>query len=107
MNEKLQKIINVVEDKQVVVVVNYDVRQLSTFADTFVIAVAKNDRQIQAVMNEFRDQFKGNGDFRIEGTSKDGWVAIQYEEICVHLFLPEVHDTYHLDKLFNDCPVIK
>lgn len=84
MEQNLQFVIQHIEDKKVPVIAAYDVRELSTFADVFVLAIAKNDPQINAIMNSFREAVKNkeNNVLTIEGEPKDGWVAIQYNEIC-------------------------
>jgi iojap-like ribosome-associated protein len=111
MNEfkNLPFVITTIEEKKVPVLVTYDVRPLSTFADVFVIALANNDRQISAIVDEFREQTpdKTAATLTIEGNPKDGWVAIQFEEICAHIFLPTEHESYHLDDLFKEMPVIE
>ncbi|GBU10519.1 hypothetical protein AwErysi_01350 [Erysipelotrichaceae bacterium] len=108
MNKHLNEIITLVEDKKVPVLASYDVTLLSTFADVFVIAIASNDRQINAVMQEMKDYatLNGSDSFHSEGDPKEGWVAIQHNEVCVHIFLEGEHDKYRLDELFKACPKI-
>jgi len=103
MNDTLKKVINLVEDKKVAILSVLDVAYMSTFADYFVLTIAQNDRQIAAVMNSFKEAIptEEKAYLTIEGDAKDGWVAIQYQDVCVHLFLPAVHETYRLDELYN------
>ncbi len=107
MNETLKTVIEVIEGKKVPVLVSYDVRPLSTFADVFVIAIASNDRQINAIMQEFKEMVNHQYEnLHVEGDPKEGWVAIQYHDVCAHIFLQAQHDLYRLDELFEKCPVI-
>ena len=39
---------------------------------------------------------------------EDGkWILIDYGEIIVHIFLPEIRNYYNLEKLWGDAEVIK
>ena len=109
MNKELKRVIEIVEDKKVDVEVILDVVYMSTFADYFVIAIAQNDRQIAAIMNTFKEDFTTaeKANITIEGDAKDGWVAIQYHDVCLHLFLPAMHALYRLDELYVDADRIK
>ncbi|MGL5042855.1 MAG: ribosome silencing factor [Culicoidibacterales bacterium] len=108
MNENLKIVIDTIEDKKVPVMVSYDVRGLSTFADVFVIAIASNDRQINGIMQEFKElAINDLTNLHVEGDPKEGWVAIQYFEICAHIFLQDEHLRYRLDELFETCPIIE
>lgn len=108
MNEHLKKVIDITEDKKVVIDSVLDVVYMTTFADYFIIAIAQNDRQIAGIMNSFKEDISTaeKAYLTVEGDAKDGWVAIQYHEVCLHLFLPAMHDMYRLDELYTDATKI-
>ena len=105
MENTLDKMIKIITDRKVDILTIKDVREMSTFADTFVVAIADNERQIQGVMNEFRS-LKDPNTF-IEGSAGDSWIIILTDDVCVHLFTYEEHEKYRLDTLYKDQPTIE
>jgi len=101
---KLAKAIALIEDKSVVILEVLDVVYMTTYADYFIVAIAKNDRQIASVMDNFKENVPTSekDNLKVEGKPNDGWVVIQYYNVAVHLFLPAVHELYRLDTLYKD-----
>jgi ribosome-associated protein len=87
-----------------------DVRQVSSFAEYFVICTAESSRQIDAIVDEVSDQLKKEGvtPYRTEGDPDSGWVLIDLGFIIVHIFSPEKRAYYKLDELWGEgTPVIR
>jgi ribosome-associated protein len=87
-----------------------DIRQVSSFAEYFVICSAESGRQIDAIVDEVSDQLKKEGvtPYRIEGDSESGWVLIDLGFVIVHIFSPEKREYYKLDELWGEgTPVIR
>lgn len=82
-----------------------DLRCLTPIADYFVIASAETRVQLRAIAEAIQEQMKMHGAARghIEGLDQhSGWVLLDYRDIVVHLFLPEVRSFYGLDRLWGD-----
>ncbi len=45
--------------------------------------------------------------YAIDGTRNAQWVAMDYSDIIVHIFLPEVRDFYNLEHLWADAKLIQ
>jgi ribosome-associated protein len=103
-NKYLKTAIDLIEDKSVAILEVLDVIYMTTYADYFIIAIAKNERQIAGVMDNFKEFVPTNekDNVRVEGKPSDGWVIIQYYDVAVHLFLQPVHEQYRLDTLYED-----
>jgi ribosome-associated protein len=87
-----------------------DIKQVSSFAEYFVICSAESSRQIDAIVEEVRDQLKNEGvtPYRIEGDSESGWVLIDLGFVIVHIFSPEKREYYKLDELWGEgTPIIR
>ena len=85
-------------------VVNLSVGEVSVIADNFVIATASNKSQLDAIIDKVEEAMKDN-EFELkarEGRSIGGWVLLDYNEIVIHLFLPEMRDFYGLDGTWRD-----
>lgn len=89
-------------DKKAVVIDTFDVKPLMTFADYFIIALAQNDRQLAAIVDEVRENVSDKRTLFVEGDPKSGWVVIQYDDTAAHLFLQNMHDEFRMDKLYHE-----
>jgi ribosome-associated protein len=81
-----------------------DIRELSTIADSFVIASADNSRQLRAmgesIARELRDE--GIRPERREGVAETGWLVLDYGSVIVHLFTEEQRSHYRLEEVWAD-----
>ena len=85
-----------------------DVSGPLVIADYFIVATVQSTRQAQSLAKELdmahkaaRGRRKRNGGSEGEETS---WVLLDFNDIVVHLFLPEARDYYGLESLWADVP---
>jgi ribosome-associated protein len=85
-----------------------DVRALTSFADTFVLATGASDRQVRAIADSVREAFEAAGGrvLGVEGLEEARWVLLDLGDVIVHVFQPEVRRYYDLDRLWSDAPEI-
>ena len=77
--------------------------------DYFVIASALSKRQTKAILDDVKQEIKQAFDvrpLRVEGESDSGWVLMDYGDVVVHLFAPEVRAYYDLEELWQDGRVV-
>ena len=82
-----------------------DLRGISTFTDYFVIGSANSDRQINAIVDHIREEIRDQSMIypsRIEGTGDSGWVLIDYDEVIIHIFMPQLRAYYDLEGLWHE-----
>ena len=85
-------------------VVALDVRVLSAFADSFVLATATSDRHARAIADKVVETGK-KGDFEVlgvEGYVEGNWILIDLNDAVVHVFRGEAREHYDLDRLWGD-----
>ena len=85
-----------------------DVSKLSAFADYFVIASGQTERQIEALLTSVSEGLKEE-DVKAtskEGTPKTGWVLVDYGDVVVHLFTPELRSFYDLEGLWHEATTV-
>ncbi len=89
--------------------VGLDVRKLSSFADTFIIATGTSDRHVRSVADAVEAALKDRGDppMGIEGYDEGRWVLIDCADTIVHIFQQEVRDHYDLERLWSDAPALE
>lgn len=86
-----------------------DLTELSDVCDFFVIATGNNTRLVDSIVDEIEEQVAkkcGEHPFSIEGRDERSWILMDYGSVVVHVFTPEAHDYYRLEKLWGDAPVL-
>ncbi len=104
-----RRVVDLIVDKKGENVVLMDLRQVSLIADYFVIGSASSDRQLNAITEHIRDELRQQRrlyPLRIEGRGENGWVLIDYGDVVVHLFAPELRSYYDLEGLWRDANVV-
>jgi len=83
-----------------------DITDKASFADYFVIATGNTERQVAALCDDVEDKYAQNGLLvkTIEGKNGSGWVLMDFGDIIVNIFTPEMHDRYNIEKVWADCP---
>ncbi len=97
------------ESKKAVEVRVFDLREVSTFTDFFVICSGANARQIQAICDGVQLELKREGELPlgIEGYDKAEWVLVDYGDFIVHVFSPAAREFYGLERLWRQAKELK
>ena len=95
-------------DRKAVHLVALDVSELTSYADTFVIATATSDRHARAIADAIREAeiTGGSQPLGIEGYDEARWVLIDLGDVIVHVFLADVREAYDLERLWSDAQAI-
>ena len=85
-----------------------DVRDVVSFADTFLILTGRSDRQVRAIAEAIRDALAAEGlaPIGVEGEAEGRWALLDFGDLIVHVFQPEVREAYALERLWSDAAVI-
>ena len=89
--EKAQLAVNVIVDKKGFDIQMLDVAAITSIAEKFVICQAKNRSQSQAIADEIMDKLKAENEqpLRVEGYQGGGWILLDYNDLIIHIFLPD------------------
>ncbi len=81
-----------------------EVGPLAFFTEYFVIATARNERQIRAIADQVLHEMRALGHpvLGSEGAAEAGWVLIDLGDIVVHVFSPEARRNYDLELLWGE-----
>lgn len=95
-------------EKQARDVLLLDLRSYATVADFFVICEADSERQIGAICEEVDVALSGLGSrlLRREGEPDCGWVLLDFGDLVVHVFAPELRSYYQIERLWSAAPPI-
>ena len=92
------------EDNRGTNVVVLDMRELTPMFDYFVLASGTSRRQLHAMSEEIDHALEDQmGDHRlgIEGYEQSRWILLDYGDLVVHLFEPEMRAYYALEDLWG------
>ncbi|MCM8822936.1 MAG: ribosome silencing factor [Candidatus Omnitrophica bacterium] len=98
--DKLKKIREILEDKKTRDIVILDVRKLTWITDYLVIASGETNIQTRAIAEAIIERFD-KPPFSIEGFETN-WIILDYGDIVIHIFLPDVREFYNLERLWGD-----
>ena len=83
-----------------------NVKEVSSFADYFIICSGTSDRQVQSIAASIRENLKEYGiiPLGIEGESLGKWVLMDYEDVIIHVFYKPIREFYDIERLWPDAP---
>jgi ribosome-associated protein len=85
-----------------------DIQDISSFTDYFVICSGTSGRMLDALAKSAQETFneKNKRRGRIEGSSHDGWMVVDFGDVVVHLFSRDQRDYYRLEELWQEGKVL-
>ena len=92
------------EDKKAENPVLIKLPETSGVADYFVVATANSDPHLQALANHIERQVRENFQVRVlsgENGDHGGWVLLDFNDVIVHIMLPEIREKYQLETLWG------
>lgn len=92
----------VASDKQASDIAMLDIREVSAFADYFVLCSGDSERQIETIRDEIDKSLTQEGVKPLgeEGTADSGWILLDYGAVIIHIFAPAERSYYQLDQLW-------
>ena len=105
---KASLVVEAAQERMAEDIVALDVRAVTSFADTFVLATGRSDRQVRAIAEAILEAIEARGEraLGIEGKHEGRWVLLDLGDVIVHVFQPEVRGYYDLDRLWSDAPAL-
>lgn len=103
-NSALEKLVLAALDEMKAVNIKLlDVRGLTDFADTMVVASGNSDRHVRAIAQHVIDKAKASRHrpFGVEGAGEAEWVLVDLQDVVVHVMLPRVREFYAIEQLWE------
>jgi ribosome-associated protein len=94
-------------DRKALDVVQMDLREMIGYTDYFVICTGRTDRQTKAIHDAIHAGMKsehGRLPQRVEGVADARWILMDYLDVVVHVFTPEMREYYRLEQLWGEAP---
>ena len=104
IQEKLKKIVKVLDSKKAEDIEVLGIRDLTVLSYYFVIANGTSTTHTRTLADEVEFQLSQEGikPARTEGHNGSNWIVIDYSDIIVHVFYKETREFYQLERLWAD-----
>ena len=101
---KARRIAEAAHEKLAEEVVALDVRQAVSFADVFIVATGRSDRHVRAIGDGIAEALAQAGEkpLGIEGYAEGRWLLMDFGDVIVHVFQPDVRRHYDLERLWSE-----
>lgn len=107
--EVIEQIIEGIQDKKGKEIVIVDMLELgNSICDYFVICQGNSPTQVSAITDSIEDTVRvncGRKPYAVDGLRNAQWVAMDYGDILVHIFLPDTRKFYDIEHLWADATV--
>ncbi len=108
--EEIKKLVNTItkgiQEKKGSRIVIADLTELDgVICKYFVICQGNSPTQVEAIadsVEEFARVNNGEKPVKVVGRENAQWVAMDYVDVMVHVFLPDVREYYNLETLWQD-----
>jgi len=104
--ELVQKIVEGIQEKKGYKIIVADLTKIGdTICKYFVICQGNSPSHVSAITDEIREYVKektGIKPLATDGLINAEWVAMDYCDVIVHIFLPDVREYYNLEHLWAD-----
>jgi ribosome-associated protein len=97
-------------DRKALDIVQLDLRGIISYTDYFVICTGRSDRQAKAIHDSIHFGMKeehGLLPSRVEGVTQAQWILMDYGDVVVHVFTPEMREYYRLEQLWGEAPALE
>jgi ribosome-associated protein len=86
-----------------------DLREVTSFADFFVICSGGNPKQLQAISEEIGLALEKLGEYpvSVEGFANAEWILADFGDYLIHVFSPKARAFYELERLWRHAKVVE
>lgn len=102
----IDKIVKGIQEKKGHNIVVIDLQDIEdTICKAFVICTGNSPSQVQALADSIGETVRkeaGQKPIAVDGLRQSMWVAMDYVDVIVHIFLPDMRDFYDLEHLWAD-----
>jgi ribosome-associated protein len=89
-------------DRKAAAVLVFNLTDLTTMADYFVLSTASSDRQARAIADAIAEKL--GPALSVEGMAAASWILMDYGDVVFHVFQEEARRFYALERLWGDAP---
>ena len=107
-DSRLQLMVQAISNKKGFHISALDLRKLLGFVDYLVVAEGSSERHLQTLCEEIIQEMERSGArlWHQEGAKGGLWAVLDFGDIMVHLFGPELRELYRLESLWSQAELI-
>lgn len=113
--EQTKKLVEIIKDaiqeKKGKDIVIADLSKIEgTISQYFIICTGNSPTQVEAIAESIGDMAREQlheKPAHVVGLENAQWVAMDYGDVLVHIFLPDVREYYDLEHLWEDAPLTR
>lgn len=98
--DKVREGLSAALDHRASAVLVFNLTELTTMADYFVLSTARSDRQARAIADAIAEAV--GPPFSVEGMATASWILMDYGDVVFHVFQEEARKFYALERLWGD-----
>jgi ribosome-associated protein len=98
--EKVREGLTAALDRKASAVLVFNLTELTTMADYFVLSTANTDRQARAIADAIVERI--GSPLSVEGLQTATWILMDYGDVVFHVFQAEARRFYALERLWGD-----
>jgi ribosome-associated protein len=98
---------NYASDRKALDILQMDLRGTIGYTDYFVLCTGRTDRQAKGIHDAIYVGMKSEHGLlpqRVEGLPEARWILMDYLDVVVHVFTPEMREYYRLEQLWGEAP---
>lgn len=105
----ISTIIDSIQDKKGSKIIVADLPEIEgATVRNFIICTGKSTTQVAAIADNIREKVRVDLNIKpygYDGYKNSQWIVIDYGQMYVHVFLPEIRDFYKLEQLWSDAKI--
>lgn len=96
-------LVSALEEKKAEDIVLIDLQGVAIFTDYFIICSGTSDRMIRSLVRAANDAMALSNSMKgkILGSASNGWIAVDFGGIVLHVFSPQQREHYQLEELWS------
>ena len=98
--DKVREGLSAALDRKAAAVLVFNLIDLTTMADYFVLSTARSDRQARAIADAIAEKLGPANS--VEGMVTANWILLDYGDVVFHVFQDEARKFYALERLWGD-----
>ncbi|MBN2125123.1 MAG: ribosome silencing factor [Deltaproteobacteria bacterium] len=107
--EKALLCLRIIKERKAIDPVLFEVGELTSIADYFLLASGGSSRQVQAITRHVEKRMREQGcrPYGVEGEQQGHWVLMDYGDVVIHIFYEPIREFYDLEGLWIEAPRVE